>query len=404
MRFHYVAAQPGGRVTEGDLEAQGSAEVLEYLASQGLRPISLRVVKGMSDVGRAKIFGQTITVADKIFLTKYLSLMLKVGSDLFKAIDILIEDIDKPAMKALLLEIRGALEKGQPFYTTFAKYPKYFSSVFVNLIRAGESSGNLERVLNELSISLEKEQELRNKIKSAVTYPIILFVASLAMLVFLVSFALPKIAKVFMTGGMKPPAFSKIVFTVGLFVGNYLWILLPSFIVAAFVAWYGLAKTIAGRRMMRRFALHIPLISGILQKIALQRFAATLSSLLKAGLPILDSLESTADVVGVDDMRESLLRISREGIAKGLTIGEAFRREPVFPRVVSSFMAISEKAGHVESILDTLGDFYGSEVETSLKSLMTFLEPALLVGIGLVIAIIALAIIVPIYQLVGQFS
>lgn len=403
MRFRYIASQPDGKIVEGEYEASGPAEVLEYLAAQGLRPVSLKILKGVSEVGSRWALGQAVTVKDKVFLTKYLALMLRVGTDLLRAIDILLADFDKPAMKALLTEIRGALERGQPFYATFSKYPRYFSPVFVNLIKAGEASGNLEQVFESLSVALQKEQDLRQKIKSALTYPIILFSASLTMLFFLVGFALPKIAKVFLTGGIEPPTFSKIVFTVGLFLGEYLWIILVLLVIFGVAFWYASTKTVSGRRIIYRFILRVPIIKNVLKKMALQRFASTFGALLKAGLPILDALEITADAIGSAELKDSLIRISREGIAKGLTIGDAFRREESFPRVVVNLMAISEKAGHIESILETLANFYESEIESALKSLITFLEPVLLLAIGVVIGTIALSIIVPIYQLVGKF-
>ena len=402
MRFHYIASQPNGRIIEGDFEAVGPAEVLEYLAGQGLRPISIKILKGVEEISRRSIFGKSITVADKVFLTKYLSLMLKVGTDLLKAIDILITDLDKPAMRALLIEIRGALEKGRPFYSTFLKYPKYFSPVFINLIKAGETSGNLERVFEDLSVSLEKEQDLRRKIKAALTYPVILLAGSFGVLILLVSFAVPKIATIFSSLSTQPPLFSRIVITVGLFIGNYIWFILVALIMIGVFLWYLFAKTNSGKKILYQFAMKLPVIKNVLKQMALQRFASTLSSLLRAGLSILDSLEITAQTVGFEELKDSLMRISREGIAKGLTVGEAFRREPIFPRVVVNLMAISEKAGHIEDILLTLGNFYEGEIETAIKTMVSFLEPVLLVAIGIIIGTIAISIIVPIYQLVGQ--
>ena len=404
MRFHYIASQPTGKVIEGDFEAAGPAEVLEYLANQGLRPISIKIVKGVEEVGRGLfIFRKGIRVADKVFLTKYLSLMLKVGTDLLKAIDILIVDLDNPAMRALLIEIRGTLEKGQPFYSTFLKYPKYFSSVFVNLIKAGETSGNLERVFEDLSVSLEKDQDLRRKIKSALTYPIILLIASFSVLILLVSFAVPKIATVFASANVRPPLFSRIVISTGLFISDYIWFFLIFLGILIVSLWYLFAKTASGKKFLYQFALKLPIIKTVLKQIALQRFASTLSSLLRAGLPILDSLEITSQTVGYGELKDSLIRISWEGVAKGLTIGEAFRREAIFPRVVVNLMAISEKAGHIEDILSALATFYEGEIEVAIKTMVSFLEPALLMGIGIIIGTIAISIIVPIYQLVGQF-
>ncbi len=402
MRFHYIASQPNGRIIEGDFEAGGPAEVLEYLANQGLRPISIKILKEVEEISRRSIFRKSITVADKVFLTKYLSLMLKVGTDLLKAIDILISDLDKPAIRALLIEIRGALERGLPFYSTFLKYPKYFSPVFINLIKAGETSGNLEKVFEDLSVSLEKEQDLRRKIKSALTYPAILLVGSFAILILLVSFAVPRIATIFSSFSTQPPLFSRVVISVGLFIGNYIWFILIALVTVVISLWYVFAKTNSGKKILYQLAMKLPVIKNVLRQMALQRFASTLSSLLRAGLSILDSLEITAQTVGFEELKDSLMRVSREGIAKGLTIGEAFRREPIFPRVVVNLMAISEKAGHIEDILLTLGNFYEGEIETAIKSLVSFLEPVLLLAIGVIIGTIAISIIVPIYQLVGQ--
>ena len=155
---------------------------------------------------------------------------------------------------------------------------------------------------------------------------------------------------------------------------------------------------------MGRMIAHAPIVKTIIYRIALQRFATTLSSLLRSGMPILNALEITADSVGHVELRAAILRISREGITKGLTIGEAFKREPIFPRVVVNLIAISEKAGHMEGILDTLGEFYESEIDTSIKTLISFLEPALLLFIGFIVGIIALSIIIPVYQLVTQVT
>ncbi|MBI3045987.1 MAG: type II secretion system F family protein [Candidatus Harrisonbacteria bacterium] len=399
MKFHYIASQADGRVTEGELEARGSAEVLQFLAGKGWRPVSIKVLKAY-DIGGTKVFGQTISISDKVFLSRYLALMLKAGTDLFRAIDILINDFDKPILKALLIEIKTNLEKGNPFYTTFAKYPKYFSVTFVNLIKAGEASGNLTEVLDNLSVSLGKEQELKNKVQGALIYPIILLVMSFLMLILLVTFALPKIANIFISSGIRPPIFSRIVFGVGLFLNANALIIFPLLAAVAVGGWYFI-NSYLGKKTLSFLSARLPVIKNVSKQLALQRFTSTLASLMKSGLPIIESLEITADAVGSEKMRDSLRRIAREGIAKGLTIGEAFRREPEFPLVVTNLIAVSERAGHIEEILKTLSLFYESEVDSALKVLVAFIEPILLLFIGVMIGTIAVSVIVPIYQLVG---
>ncbi|MDD4931330.1 MAG: type II secretion system F family protein [Candidatus Colwellbacteria bacterium] len=402
MRYHYVASQAGGKMIEGDLDAGSPNQVLEWMAGQGYKPISIKSLTIESQKGWKSSFGQKITLTDKVFLTKYLALMLKVGTDLFKAIDILISDFDKPVMKSFLVEVRENLSQGKPFYSTFAKYPQYFSSVIVNLIRAGEKSGNLDGVFFNVSNSLEKDQDLQNRVKGALIYPVILIVVSMLVLLLMVLFVLPKIANVFSQTSIQPPLFSRIVFSVGLFMGKFAGIIFPLFIGSLIFGFYFFFKNRLGITVRDRILNKTPVIKDIFQHLAIQRFAATFSSLLRAGLPILEAIEITANAVGNDDLKAALMRIANEGIAKGMTVGEAFRREPFFPKVVTNLMAISEKAGHMEDVLETLAQFYASEVDSSVKIMVSFLEPVLLLSLGLSVGVIALAVIVPVYQLVSN--
>lgn len=402
MKFFYKAIKPDGRIVEGEVEALNQNEAVVAIASKGLKPITLKQQKKNSFT--IPFFkGQRITLEDKVFITKYLSLMLKVGTDLYKAIDILIEDFDKPAVKSLLLEIRSNLERGQPFYTTFAHYPKTFSPVFVNLVKSGEVSGNLERVFDQLSTSLESEQELMGKIKSSLTYPIILFVGAIVVLVLLVSYSLPKIANVFMQGNANPPAFSKTVFTIGLFIGDHLTIILSLLVILGGGGTLFFLKTMAGKKIMYEIALHIPIIKKVIKQTSIQRFATTFASLLGSGIGIVEALDITSDAASMPELKTALSRIAHEGIAKGLTVGDAFRREQTFPKIVSNLIAVSEKSGHIENIMQTLADFYKSEIESSVKSLVSFIEPVLLLFIGVIVGAIALAIIIPVYQLTSTF-
>ena len=403
MKFKYIASQPDGKIIENEINAEDTAEVLNFLVTHGLKPVSIKPVGGGIIGGSRMIFQRSINLTDKIFLSKYLALMLKIGMGLLQAVNILIEDFDKPAMKSFLLEIRAGIEKGQPFYLAFARYPKVFNQAYVNLIKAGEASGNLEKVCEELTISLSKEKALRDQIRSALIYPILLLVMSVLILIFMVMFAIPKIAGVFMESGFNPPLFSKIVFSVGLFFGKFGIYILGVMVVGGFALLYAYKSTLFFRKLISGFINELPVVRKLLNKIALQRFAATLSSLIKAGMPLTDALEITAQTVSQPELREALIRISREGLARGLTVGEAFRREPFFPKVVVNLIGISEKAGHIEDVLGTLADFYASEIDSSLKTLVSFLEPALLLFIGVVIGLIALAIIIPIYQLTTAF-
>jgi len=400
MKFRYIASQQNGSVVENEINAKDVAEVLAFLSKNGLKPVSVRPIEKKKNI---VIFGQKITISDQIFLSKYLALMLKIGTGLMEAINILIADFNKPAVRNILIEIRESLEQGNPFYTTFAKYPKVFGQVYANLVRAGETSGNLEKVFDNLTEMLTKQKELRDEIKSALVYPTLLFVGSVAILMFLVTFALPKIANVFLQGGFNPPLFSKVVFSIGLFINAYKFIIFGILGAGIFGIIYLYKSSGVFKKFISSIISEIPVVKDVVKKVALQRFASILASLIRAGIPISQGLEITADAVSNEALKEALIRISREGLAKGLTIGEAFKREAFFPQTITNLIAISERAGHLEEVLETLANFYVKEIDSSVKSLVSFLEPVLLLFIGVVIGTIALAIIVPIYQLTTQF-
>ncbi len=401
MLYHYLASDSNGRMVEGDLDADNVPQVLQHLAGKELRPISVIEVRKLGKVFQ-NLFSN-INITDKVFLTKYLSLMLRVGTDLLSAINILIADFDKPAMRSFLLEVRDNLSRGLPFYEAFSKYPNVFSPVFVNLVKAAEASGNLQQTFEDLSNSIEQEVELSNKVRSALIYPLILLVAALSVITFLVVFAIPRIAKVFGDSGINPPLFSRIVFSIGLFLNDHLGLIAILFVGTSLPGIYFFWKHPTGRRLRDRILRTLPLISTVYRETAVQRFAATFSALMKAGIPIIQSIRITADVVGSEEFKISLLRVADEGLSKGLTIGEAFRKENTFPRVVSNLIAISEKAGHLAEVLETLAKFYSSNVDAKVRSLVSVIEPLLLMVMGLIVGLIALSIIIPIYQLTSNF-
>lgn len=400
-KFEYTATNEENKKIDGVIEASDTADLLQKLAKRGLRPVSVSVADNQKGFKKdVSLFGKKITTTDKIFLTKYIAIMLKVGTDLFQAINILIADFKKPALKKLLTEVRDNLEKGKPFYSTFEKYPDQFSPVFINLIKAGESSGTLEGAFEDINKRLIKEKELKTKVKGALVYPTILIILSFLLLMFLMTFALPRLAAVFTGGGFDPPLFSKIVFAVGLFIDAHA-LVIYSLVFGLIAGTIVVLKSKIGTRLFARVRTKLPVIKSITYQLAIQRFATTLSSLLRAGLPIMDALKITAEAVNHPDIEHAILE-AREDVSRGISLGDAFRKQAAFPLVVTNLIAISEKAGHTDEILETLAVFYEGEIDAAMKRAVSLIEPILLPVIGVIIGTIAVAIIIPVYQLVGQ--
>lgn len=402
MKYSFTAVDRQGARVQGELDAESLDMALRQLAAQDLRPVAVTAA-GTRHVAGMRLFGGKIGTTDKVFLTRYLALMLKVGTDLLSAINILIDDFQKPAVKAFLQEVRSNLAQGQPFYVAFAAHPETFSPVFVNLIRAAERSGTLQATFEQLTDQLQRDEAINSQVRTAMIYPAILMVVAVVIIAFLSLFALPRISKVFADTAITPPLFSRVVFAFGGFIGDHVY-LLGALAVAFLASFYFLVlRTVAGRRLLSRTLARLPIIRNLYRDLAVQRFASTFSSLLRAGLPIIDALHITADVVGVDSFAVAIRRVADQGLARGLSIADSFRKEEAFPPVIVNLIAISEKAGHLEEVLGTIADFYATNIQGSIKSLVTFLEPALLLVMGLMVAVVAMAIIIPIYQLTTNF-
>jgi type IV pilus assembly protein PilC len=207
-----------------------------------------------------------------------------------------------------------------------------------------------------------------------------------------------------MQSGFEPPTFSRIVFSIGLFFGQYGLLFLVFFALLIGGGFFFYQRNIGFKKFVSSIINEIPAVKDIIKKISIQRFAATLSSLIKAGLPMMRALEITADAGGRIELKEALQRVANDGIAKGLTLGEAFKKEKYFPRTVSSLMAISEKAGHIEEVLITLSEFYGSEIDSALKVLVSFLEPVLLLFIGAIIGLLHFLLLLRFINLLLRFK
>lgn len=405
MLFHYLAQDKKGRLKEGHISQPNLKAVLDYLTSQNLKPLAVKPITFEETFTKKGIFvrREKISLTEKVFLIKYLALMLRIGTDLFSAIDILIEFFESGPVRRFLLEIRTYLEQGKPFSLAFEKHTEIFSPIITNLIKAGEASGTLEVTLNQIANDLERERNLSSKVKSALIYPAVLVVASFLMIIFLVTFAIPRLGEMFLSTGQPIPFYTRLVLTTGMFLNKYLYVFLPLFLGIPLGLYFYFTQTKEGKKYFSDMLLKLPVVKDLMEKMALFRLTSVLSNLIKSGVPIIKATEVTAMAVGHPQYEEALRRISKEYITQGLTLGESFRREKVFPSILTNLISISEKAGRSEEVLSYLADFYEGEIDVSLKTLTSLIEPMLLLGLGLIIGGIALSLIVPVYQMVSQF-
>jgi type IV pilus assembly protein PilC len=331
--------------------------------------------------------------------------MIDAGVSLVRCLNVLAEQTANPKLKAIILDIQKEVEAGQTLSSAMRKYPRVFSNLFVGLIRAGELGGVLEESLQRLSQFLEKDVELRRKVKSAMTYPVIVMVVAIAIVAGLVIFILPKFMQLFIDLGMKEddfPAMTKMLMDFSHFVGRNA-IPVAIGLVIFFILFKMFVRTKFGKKLYDRFKLNVPVFGVLNHKICLARFARTLGTLLVSGVPILQALETVAGTVDNDVISEAVLE-ARTRIREGDRIGDPLQKSKYFPPMVVQMISIGEESGALDQMLTKIADFYEQEVDTALASLTSAIEPIMIVFLGGAVGFIVIAMFLPLVNLIQGLS
>ncbi len=402
--FIYEAYNKDGSITRGEHEGGDKHDVIEYLSKHNLTPVSVKRLHsggGKKGILSIQLF-ESIKPVDIMFFVRNLATTIKAGLSVVESLEILIEDTEKPMMKKTLQEAQAMIKNGRLLSDGFESQADSFPPIFMGMLRAGEISGQLDRTLAELGKYLSKEYELRSKIKSALTYPAILLISSIGVVTLLLMFVLPKLTKAFLTSGAELPLVTKFFLAVSNAL-TYSFIL--DLVLVVGFTWFFIyfRTTHIGKKFFFWLLSHTPVASSLIKKVALVRFARTFGNLIGSGLSAIESLELSSQSIG---NRSYTFAIEQaiEDVKNGVSMSEAFAKFPeLFPKMLISLMTVGERTGSLQNILTTFADFYEEEVDTSLKDLTSILEPILLLIMGLLVGSIAFSVILPIYQLVGNF-
>lgn len=403
MLYKYEASDPEGLIERGEFEAANKAAVVEHLKKRNLIPVLIEEKKSKKFGNLALSSFGGITSMDTIVLVRNLAATIKSGLNIIESLDILITDATKRTMKNVLITAKTNLQNGKPLSSTFASFSGIFPMIFVGMLKAGEAAGNLDEALEELSRHLSREYNLSKKIKSALAYPVLLLAASIAVIALLLIFIMPRLAIAFKQSGTDLPAITK--FIMGL---SNVFVAYPviDLAIAAFFVWFFVffRKTVVGQKFFLWMLFKIPVANELVKKVALVRLTRTLGSLIKSGTSIIEAMNLAADAVGNFYYKSAVLGALKQ-MKSGVPLSKALNDYPdLFPKFLTSLIAVGERTGTLEHILKNFSDFYDEEIDNSLKDLTTFLEPILLLFMGLVIGTIALSILLPIYKLVSKFK
>ncbi len=363
--------------------------------------------EGLKNSGSGNIFKKIddyllkisgVPLKEKLFFVQHLRIMLHSGISILTAFRTLSEQTENKTFSKILKAIANKLESGTSLTEALKDYPAVFGELFINMVASGEISGKLEEVFSQLFLQMKKQHELTSKIKGALTYPVIVIIIMIGIAIFMMMYVVPKILNIFKETGAELPLPTRIMINISNFLINNGTMVLIAVAAAIFLltrAW----KTEKGKFFFQSVFLKIPIISGIIKKINLARFARTASSLLKTDIMIIEAFRITANVLGNLNYRYVVLEIG-QAIKKGGQISEVIKKYPVFfPPLVTQMIIIGEQTGEIDNILDELAKFYEDEVNQTMENLPSILEPLLILILGVGVGGMAIAIILPMYSI-----
>jgi len=395
--FTYVAKTADGRKVDGVLQAPDRAAAQAELKRKNLQVSALSERKAF----KAGLFGPPrprVKTRDIAVMTRQLSTMISAGIPLLESMEILHEQAADPGFKIALDKIIERVRAGSDFSTALAEHPKLFSRIYVNMIKAGEASGQLDVILQRLADYMESVEELKREIKAAMTYPVISLCLILAITVGLIVGIVPKFKEIFVQMELKEmPLPTEILMMISDAMTQH-FLLFVGVLAGLLVAFLLYIRTKRGQRHWHWFLLHVPIFGVLFQKVAISRFSRTFATLIQSGVPMLGALDIVAATAGNVLVEEAVLK-AKEAVSKGETLGEPLAATRVFPPMVTRMISIGEKTGALEKLLMKISEFYDQEVRATVKALTSLIEPLLIATMGAIVGGIVLAIFLPIIKI-----
>lgn len=401
--FSYTFKDITGGLQKGTAEAESEEKLRARFDEQGLEIVEVTMIK-KGGKSKQRSFGK-VKLANLSIFCRQFSTMVDAGVSLVRCLDVLSRQTEDPKLKRILVDVGERVEGGESLSRAMQRHPRSFNNLFIGLIRAGEIGGVLEESLQRLSAFLESDVALRRKVKAALTYPVLVMIAAIGIVIFLVSWVVPQFAALFKDIGLKDeefPAMTKFLIDLSYnFKHNWLVILIVCLVI--FFGWKLFVSTRFGRRTADRIKLKIPVFGKLHHKVCMARFSRTMGTLLTSGVPILQAMETVAGTVGNTIMADAVLD-ARARIREGDRIGDPLESSRMFPPMVVHMIGVGEESGSLDFMLQKIADFYEQEVEATLQSLTAALEPVLIVFLGFVVGFIVIAMFMPLIKVIEGLS
>jgi type IV pilus assembly protein PilC len=395
--FAYTAINASGLELKGELSSSDRAAAHDELRSRGLMPSSLEEVGAASEERftgpRKKIKPKSIQIFSRQFAT-----LIEAGVNVVNSLVILEEQTEDDNLADVIAAVRADVEGGLVLSQAMAKHPRTFNRLYVAMVEAGEAAGTLDKVLDRVALQIEKETQIKRRVKGAMVYPTVVLVFASAVLMGMLMFLVPVFVKVFdqLEGELPKP--TQIVLMGSNALRGYWFIIFPAFI-GAYFGLRALKRTEGGRRFWDSFKLRLPMkIGDVVRKVAMARFSRTLATLVAAGVDIIRALEITGQTAGNWVVEDALAEV-REKVEEGVPIAQPLIENPVFPPMVSQMVKIGEETGELEKMLGKVADFYEDEVDASVQALTSIIEPLMMIGVGVMVGVVIISMYLPMFKM-----
>ena len=398
--FKYIANTSEGRRKSGQMVGVNEGDVLSRLEQSDLEPITVENITDTPE-GRLLRFIAPIKTKEMVIFTRQFSVMISANVTVVESLRILVDQTKNISLQNMIAEIAFEVDSGSLLSDAFSKRPKVFSNFFVNIIRSGETSGKLDEVLDYLADEMEQNHDMVAKIKGAMIYPVFIVIGLIAVGIVLMVYVIPNLTEILTESGGELPLSTRIVVSTSNFMQEYLWLIgLIALGIGALI--YYASKTSAGKKFIDLSKLRLPIFGPLFKYIYLMRFTRSLSTLIKGGVTITDSLAITADVVG-NVIYKEIIEDTLESINDGNPIYYEMSKSKDVPKMVSQMISVGERTGKLDVVLDKVTEFYGRESENMLNNLSKLMEPIIMVIMGIGVGIMVAAVIMPMYNMASQF-
>ncbi|OGH18636.1 MAG: hypothetical protein A3F31_01590 [Candidatus Levybacteria bacterium RIFCSPHIGHO2_12_FULL_38_12] len=398
MKLSYSAKTIDGKKIEGVIEAKDKTQAASYLKSQKIYPVKITVLRE-KEIIRLLPFLQDVKFSDLVFFTRQLSSILVSGLTLMEALRILKEQTANRVMREVISDLITEIEDGKPLSSAIAKHPEVFSSIYVSLMKAAETSGLLDKVLLRLSENLEKQQKLQSEVRGALLYPIIVVIMMVVVFIIMMVLVVPQLAGLYKNLNVELPFITKAIIEISNFF-LFGWPIILGLSFLLYISYFRWVHTESGRLVRDGFLLELPVFGKILKQTTLAEFARTFGLMVGAGTSIVESLTKTADTASNVLYKNAIIQISHQ-VERGVQVGEAMGASPLFPPVLVQMAKIGEETGKLDESLMKVSEYFEREVDELVHTLTTALEPFILIILGIGIAFLIFGIITPIYGLLS---